>query len=122
VFGCIAPQTRTTERTAFQELAQLGRRLELRDGLQFLERRCEGIGQAPDCPRTELLVPRREVQIVHRASKVLGSFELALNERLVDDNLGSDIRQLSSLPGLHLFLHGFEVALHPVHTHRDAID
>jgi hypothetical protein len=42
----------------FQETAQLGSRFELRNRVELLEGRRECIGQAPQSPRTELLVPR----------------------------------------------------------------
>ena len=53
---------------------------------------------------------------------MLRGFESALDKRLIDDNLGGDIRQFTSLPGLYLLAHRLEVALHPVDTHRDAVD
>jgi hypothetical protein len=53
---------------------------------------------------------------------VLGSFEFAFDERLVDDHLGSNIRQFAPLPGFHLLSHRLEVSLHSVNAHRDAID
>ena len=54
---------------------------------------------------------------MHSASKVLGSFQLALDECFVDDHLGSDIRQFESLPSCHLSSHRFEIPLHPIDTH-----
>jgi hypothetical protein len=45
-----------------------------------------------------------------------------LNECLIDHDVGSDIGQFSSRPGFHLLSHRLEVALHPVNTHRNAID
>jgi len=59
---------------------------------------------------------------MHAASKVLWSFELALDERLVDDHLDSDVRQLAPLPRFDLPSHRFEVSLHSINTHRDAVD
>jgi hypothetical protein len=41
-------------------------------------------------------------------------FQSALDERLVDDHLGSDVRQFTSLPSFHLFPHRLEVPLHPI--------
>ena len=89
---------------------------ELRGGVQFLERRCEGIRQAPDRPRLELLILRLEIRIMHRAGKVLGSFQFAFDERLLDNDLGGDVRQFASLPRFHLLAHRLEVALHPINT------
>lgn len=106
----------------FQEFAQLGRRPELRDGIQFLECRRERVGETPDRSRPEFLVLRLEVEVVHAAGQVLWGFESALDECLVDDHLGGDVRQFASLPRLHLLLHGLEVPLHPIDSDRDAID
>ena len=59
---------------------------------------------------------------MHAASKVLGRFEPTLNERLIDDYLGGDIRQFTSLPGLHLLSHRLEVPLHSVNANRNTVD
>ena len=69
-------------------------------------------------------IPRAwlEVQIVHGAGKVFGSFRLALNKRLVDDHLGRDVREFTSLPSFDLLSHRLEVALHPIDTNRNAVD
>jgi len=105
-----------------QKFAQLRCRFELWDGIQFLECRSECVREAPDRSRPEFLVPGLEVQIVHGAGKVLGSFESALDECLVDDHLGGDVRQLTFLPGFHLLSHGVKVSLHPIDAHRNAVD
>jgi hypothetical protein len=104
----------------FQEFAQLGCRLELRDWLQFLEGGSERIRKTPDRPRPEFLVFWFKVQVVHGAGEVFGTLESAL-ERLVDHHLGGDVRQLTFLPGFHLLSHRFEVSLHPVNPDRDAV-
>jgi hypothetical protein len=59
---------------------------------------------------------------MHSASKVFWSFEPALKERFINDDLGGDVRQFTSLPGFHLFAHGLEVSLHSVNTDRNAVD
>jgi len=64
--------------------------LELRDGVQFLKSGSEGIGKTPDRSRSEFLVLRFEVGVMHAAGEMFGSFEFALNERLVDHHLGGD--------------------------------
>jgi hypothetical protein len=51
---------------------------------------------------------------MNRPNEVLRSLLSALDERLVNDHLGCDIGEFASLPRLHLLLHRFEVALHPV--------
>jgi hypothetical protein len=55
-------------------------------------------------------------------ARCFGASSLPSTNALVDDDLGSDVRQFTSLPGLHLVSHRLEVALHSVHTHRNAID
>jgi hypothetical protein len=62
------------------------------------------------------------MEVVHGPGKMLGSLQLALHERLVDNHLRSDVREFTTLPRLHLFLHGFKVPLHPIHTDRNAVD
>src|SRR5208282_5859678 len=49
-----------------------------------------------------LLVLGLEVQIMHGAGKMFRSLRSALNKRFVDDHLGGDVRQFTSLPHLHL--------------------
>jgi len=58
---------------------------------------------------------------LHAAGEVFGSFESALDERLVDDHLGGDVRQFTSLPCFHLLSNGLKVSLHSVNTNR-AVD
>jgi len=106
----------------FQEFSKLGCGPKLRNGLQILDRRSKCVGQAPDRPRPEFLILRLEVEVMHRSCKVLGSFQLGFDKRLVDDYLGADVCQLTSLPRLHLLSHGLEVPLHPINAHRDAVD
>jgi hypothetical protein len=65
---------------------------------------------------------RLEVQVMHRAGKMSGSFEFTLSERLVDDHLGGDVRQFTSLPGFRLLSHRLEVLLHSVNANRHTID
>ena len=59
---------------------------------------------------------------MHGPSEVLECFESALDERLVDDHLRSDVRQFAPLPGLHLLSHRLEVSLHSIDPDRDAVD
>ena len=59
---------------------------------------------------------------MHLAGKVLGSFQSSLHKRFVDDYLGRDIRQLTSLPGFDLLSHRLKVSLRPVNAHQDAVD
>jgi hypothetical protein len=48
----------------FRELAQLGCRLELRNGIEFLERESERIRKTPDRPRSEFLVLRLRIRVL----------------------------------------------------------
>jgi hypothetical protein len=59
---------------------------------------------------------------VNCACEMFGSFQFSLYERLVNHDLGGDIREFRSLSRFALLAHGFEVPLHPVHTNRDAVD
>src|SRR5258708_34542832 len=104
------------------ELGRVGWGLELGDGIEFLERRRERVGKTPDGSRPEFLVLRLEVQVMHAASEMFGSFQLPLDKRLVDDHLGGDVRQFTSLPCFHLLSHGLKVSLHSVDTDRDAVN
>src|SRR5271166_3022286 len=59
---------------------------------------------------------------MHGAGKMFRSLRSALNKRFVDDHLGGDVRQFTSLPHLHLLAHRLKVPLHSIHTHRDTVD
>jgi len=72
--------------------------------------------------RPEFLILWLEIQVMHRPGKVFGSFQSSLHERFVDDNLGRDIGQFATLPGLNLLAHRLEVPLHPINANRDAVD
>ena len=115
----VPPQVRTLGEANLQEFAQFGRRLELWNGIEFLECRCEGIGELQMV--REFLVLRFEVQVVNRPCEVLRRFQFALHKSRVDDHLGCNIGEFVSLPRLHLLSHRFEVALHPVDANRDAM-
>src|SRR5260370_7575427 len=104
---------------SLQELAQLGCRPELRDGIQFLERRSERVGEAPDRAWPEFLVLRFEVEVVDRSSQMFRSLQLALHERFVDNDLGGDIDEFAQLPRLHLLSHRLKVPLHAIDTPRN---
>src|SRR5216684_5659352 len=103
---------------SLQELSKLRGGLELWDRIECLECRGERIRETPNGPRFELLVLRLEVEVVNRTREVFGSFQLGFDERFVDDHLGGDIREFTSLPGFDLFSHGLEVPLHPVNPDR----
>lgn len=72
--GTAVDSERLREST-FQKLSELRSRLELRNGIQFLERRRKCIREAPDRVRSELFVLWLEVQIVHGARQVFRCFQ-----------------------------------------------
>ena len=53
---------------------------------------------------------------MYGTGKVFGGLQLSLHKRLIDDHLGSDIRQFPSLPGFHLLSDRLKVALHAVNA------
>ena len=59
---------------------------------------------------------------MHGARQMLGSFQPAFHERLVDDYFRGDVREFAPLPRLYLLSHRLEVALHSIDPHRDAVD
>jgi hypothetical protein len=91
---------------SLQELPQLRRRLELRNGLQYLERGCERIRQTPDSPRPKFLVLWLEVQVMNCACQVFGSLQFAFHESFVDHDFRCDICEFAPLPGLDLLRMG----------------
>jgi hypothetical protein len=55
-------------------------------------------------------------------ARFFGSSQLALDKRLEDHHLGSDICEPTSLPSRHMLAHGPEVTLLPVDTHHNAVN
>jgi len=53
---------------------------------------------------------------------MLRDVQLALDERLVDNELCAFVRQAAHLPGLYLLPHRLEVPLHAVHGHCEDIN
>ncbi|SRR6266566_4012329 len=95
--------------------------LELRDWVEVLECTREGVGQAPQCSRSELLDPRVEILVVNAPGQVFWGVELAFHERLVDDQLGGIVRKARPLPRLDLFPYRLEVPLHTVYPNREDV-
>ena len=104
-----------------QECAQLGRRLEPWDRLQFLEGGCEGVGKAPHGARLELLVLGVEVKGVDHSREMPRSSQLALDEGAVNDQFGRRGCELLLTPGFHLTAHRLEIPLHSIHSDREAV-
>src|SRR5712692_2627493 len=115
-------EARTRLRTGPPGIRPVGRSLELWNRIQFLECRGERIRKTPDRSRSELLVLRLEVEVMYAAGKVLWSLQSALDKCLVDDHLGGDVRQFTSLPGFHLLSHRLKVSLHSININRNAVD
>jgi len=105
---------------AFEKGPQLRSRLELRDGIEFLEGGGECIGETPSRPRGEFLDFGVEIQVVDAARQAPGNIQLALDECPVDDQLRGLVWKPGSLPGLDLLPHRVEVPLHAVHS--DCLD
>ena len=72
--------------------------------------------------RLELVILRLEIQIVHTTHEVPGNLQFALDERLIDDHLCSDVGQFRLPPELDLLAHRLEIPLHPVQADRDRSD
>lgn len=80
------------------------------------------MGVVTESSRLEFFVLGLEVEVKHPAGKMFGSFEFALDECLVDDQLHGDVCQFTSLPCLYLLSHRLEIVLHAVNAHRDAVN
>src|SRR5689334_1051946 len=105
-----------------EEAAQLGGRLELRNGLQILERRRERIGQAPKRSGLEFFVLRIEIEIVDPPGEMFRHVEFALDERLINDHLCGDSAEFRLPPRFDLLLHWAEIPLHPIHADGNRIE
>jgi hypothetical protein len=105
----------------FEERCEFRRRPELRNRIELLKRRRERILQAPQCSRRKFLDRWIEVQVKHPPSEVLRCFEIPLDERTVDHELGRFVLDPTPPPQLYLALHGLETSLHPVHPDRNGV-
>ena len=105
-----------------EKAAQLGRCLELRHRIELLEGAGEGVRQAPHRPGREFRVLRLEIQPVDLGQQAPGRFQLAVNERRVEDQLRRVIGDLRLPPRLNLALQRLEVPLNPVHADRERIN
>jgi hypothetical protein len=68
-----------------EKAAQLRRRLELRHGVELLERAGKRVRETPHGPGREFRVLRLEIQPVYFGQQSSRCFELAVNERGVKD-------------------------------------
>src|SRR6266852_9589005 len=71
-------------------------------GSSSLKCRRERVGKTPNRPWPKFIILRFEVKVMHGPRKVFRSFQPALDKSFVDDNLGSNVREFTSLPGFHL--------------------
>jgi hypothetical protein len=84
-----------------EKLAQLGRRFELWNRIELLERAGKRIRQAPHRSRREPRIFRLEVQAMHFGQKTSRCFQFAFDESFVNDDFCTDVC-LASLPSLYL--------------------
>ncbi len=91
-------------------------------GSSSLNAEVNAFERTPDRPRPEFLVHRFEIEVMDGPCEVFRRLQFALHKCLVEDHLGSDVRQFTSLPSFDLISHRFEVSLHSINTNRDAID
>ena len=105
-----------------EKAAQLGRCLELRHWIELLEGAGEGVRQAPHGPGREFRVLRLEVQPVDIGQQAFGRFQLAVNERRVQDQPCGIVGDLRLPPQFNLALQGLEIPLNSVHAYRERIN
>ncbi len=117
-----SPEPAGLGRQLRNERAQFGRGVELRNRIELLERAGEGIRQAPHGPGRELRVFRLKVELVDVGQKAPWSVERAVDERVVEDQLGALVRDLGLPPRLHLALQRLKVSLNAVTADRKRVD
>jgi hypothetical protein len=99
---------------AHEKRTELCRRFELRDGIEFFERRGEGICQTPASPGSEFFELRIEIQVVDALGEMLRRFERLFDKGLVNHELRFVLGDQAFFPRCDLLAHRFEIALHPV--------
>src|SRR5438309_1143400 len=90
----------TSHAQGSQEAAERRRRLELRDQVEFLERRRKRIGEAPQGAWFELGVFRIEIEVVYSWRQMFRHFEVRLDERSIDNQLRPGVGELLRAPTL----------------------
>src|SRR5690348_14560344 len=106
----------------FEKRRQLCGGFELRNRVDFLERARERIREAPGRSRSEFPRDRREVEIMNTPGEMPWYIQPALDKRPVDHELGSFVREPSSLPALNLLPHRLEIPLHAVDAYCEDVD
>jgi hypothetical protein len=89
--------------------AQLCRRFELRYRVELLERAGKRVRETPHRPGREFRVLRFEIQPVDFQEQASGCFQLAVNERGVEDQPRRIVSDLRLPPQFNLALQGLEV-------------
>jgi hypothetical protein len=80
------------------------------------------IRQAPHGSGREFRVLRLEIQPVDFGQQAPGRFQLAVDERRVEDQLRRVVSDLGLSPRFYLALQRLEVSLNPVHSNRKRIN
>src|SRR6202158_4066251 len=105
-----------------QLTAQFRRRLELGNGVEFLECAGKRIRQAPHRPRRELLVLRLEVEPMDFGEKRPWHFQLAIDKSGIEDQLCPLVVDLGLAPFLHLASHWLKAPLNPLDADSKGVD
>jgi len=88
--------------------------LNCRIGSRSFNAEVKAFRETPDGPRLESFASRLELKVMNSPGKVFGSFESALDERLVDDHFRRGVRPFTPLPGFHLLSQRLEISLHTI--------
>jgi hypothetical protein len=105
-----------------EKAAQLGCCLKLRDRIELLEGAGEGIREAPHGPGREFRVLRLEIEAVDLGQQASWRFQLAVDERRVQDQPCGIVGDLRLPPQFNLALQGLEIPLDSVHAYRERIN
>ena len=117
-----APPFDVDLRVVLKEWRELRRRLELRHGVEFLERRREGVRETPLGARRKLVVLGVEIEVVDAAGEVLRRFEFSFHEGAVNHELHLVVPDLALFPDFDLPAHRLEITLHAVDADRDRVN
>jgi hypothetical protein len=102
--------------------SQLGCRLELRHWVELFECAAKRVRETPHLPGRKFRVLRLEIQPVYFGEQSSRGFELAVNERRVEDQLRRLVGDLRFPPQFPLALQRLEVPLNSVHANRERIN
>jgi len=105
-----------------EKLAQFGRRLELRNRIELLERAGKRVRQASHGPCRKFLILGLEVEPVYSGQEALRGVRFGVHECRVEDQLGALVGDLCLTALLDLALHRLKVALDAIDSNRERID